>query len=106
MEVKIHPCDSVQSDTSDITNNSGIIQTNVQIHSDSNLAETIIPVQTEVKIHPCDSVQSDTSDITNKVIISVQMEVKIHPSDSVQSDTSDIINNSGIVMSKFILIAS
>ena len=46
------------------TINSDRVQTDVQFYSDNNLAEIIIPVQSEVKTHPCDQINDDNTDIT------------------------------------------
>ena len=56
-EIKIHPCDSIQSDTSGITNNSNMVQMNVQLDSDNIIAETI------TKILPGDQINNDNIDI-------------------------------------------
>ena len=48
----------------------------VQIQSDRNLAETIIPGQTVINIHPGDQIQNDTSGITHNSGI-IQTDVQI-----------------------------
>ena len=62
LELKICPVDLMQIYNSDITNKIGMVQKDVQVYSDSNLAETISSGQSEMKIRPGDQIKKDTSD--------------------------------------------